>query len=85
MRTYEVILHEQAWTALHATKGADRQRLLDVLDQVKTTPFRPGDYRQRDATGRVNEVVLIGQWLVTFWSDHAVGEIRVVELERADE
>ena len=85
MRTYEVILHEQAWAALHATKGADRQRLLAVLDQVKAAPFRTGDYRQRDSTGRMSEVVLLGRWLVTFWSDHAVGEIRVVELERADQ
>ncbi len=85
MRADEAILHERAWAALTATKGADRQRLLAVLDQIKAAPFRPGDYRQRDETGRMNEFVLLGQWLVTFWNDHGVAEIRVVELERADE
>lgn len=80
-----MILHERAWAALNGTKGAERLRLLAVLDQIKAAPFRAGDYRQRGDTGRMNEVFLIGNWLVTFWSDHAIAEIRVVGLERADE
>ena len=60
MRAYEVILHERAWAALTGTKGAERQRLLAVLDQIKAAPFRAGDYRQRDDTGRMNKVVLLG-------------------------
>ena len=36
VRTYELILHEQAWAALAATKGATRRRLLALRDLVKT-------------------------------------------------
>lgn len=85
MDAYEVILHERAWALLSETKGAERQRLLALLDSVKATPFRTGDFQQRDETGRVNEVLLLGDWLVTFWSDHAVHEIRVVNLERVED
>ena len=85
MRPYEVILHARAWDALAATKGAAKRRLLTVLDEVTADPFRVGDFRQRDETGRTNEVVLLGEWLVTFWSDHAAGEIRVVNLERGED
>jgi hypothetical protein len=82
---YEVILHPQAWHVLAATQGAGRRRLLAVLEQVAADPFRAGDLQQRDPAGRVHEVALLGEWLVTYWPDHAVREIRVVALERADD
>jgi hypothetical protein len=85
VRPYEVILHERAWAALAATRGAEIRRLLGRLDEVKAEPFRRGDFEQRDASGRINEVVLLGNWLVTYWSDHAVTHIHVVDLERAED
>lgn len=85
MRAYEVILHERAWAALAATRGAETRRLFARLDEVKAQPFRRGDFQQRDASGRSNEVVLLGDWLVTFWSDHAVAHIHVVDLERVED
>ena len=85
MRPYEVILHERAWAVLAATQGAARQRLLARLDEVKAGPFRSGDFQQRDASGRRNEVLLLDDWLVTFWSDHAGCEIHVVNLEPVEE
>jgi len=81
----EVILHERAWAALAATKGEERRRLPALLDDVKATPFRRGDFQQRDAAGRINEVVFLGGWLVTFWSDHAVAQIHVVNLEQVED
>ncbi len=85
MPAYEVILHERAWATLAATRGANRRRLLVLLDGVKAAPFGKGDFQQLDATGRSNEVLLLGEWLVTFWSDHAVCEIHVVNLEQVED
>lgn len=85
MRVYEVILHARAWDTLTATRGAEQRRLLAILDEIKAAPFRAGDFKQRDETGRFNEVVLLGEWLVTFWSDHTTREIRIVNLERVED
>ena len=85
MAAYEVILHPQAWHVLAATQGIGRRQLLAVLDRIAADPFRKGDLQQRDTTGRVHEVALFDDWLVTYWPDHAVKEIRVVALERADD
>ncbi len=78
-------MHEQAWATLAATAGRAQRQLLALLDVVKSEPLRRGDFQQRDANGRTNEVLLAGDWLVTFWSDHAVCEVHVVNLEHVED
>jgi len=85
VRAYEVVLHERAWAALVTAKSAERRWVLLRLDELKKTPSREGDFKQRDESGRVNEVAVLGDWIVTFWTDHAVAEIRVVSLERVED
>ncbi len=69
MAAYEVILHERGWAMLTATRGGETRRLLARLDEVKEQPFRRGDFQQRDASGRINEVILLGDWLKKIWPD----------------
>ncbi len=85
MAAYNVILHPQAWGTLSSISGARRRQLLAVLEQLATDPFRSGALQQRDQAGRINEVALLGDWLVTFWVDHAAREIRVVVLESPED
>lgn len=85
MAAHEVILHERAWAVLAATRGTETRRLLARLAELKAQPFRQGDFQQRDASGRIDEVILLGDWLVTFWSAHAVAHIHVVDLERIED
>lgn len=70
---------------LAATSGVARRRLLGILDRLKADPFAVGDFREPDETGRPNEVWLIDDWLVTFWSDHGAAEVRIVNLERVED
>lgn len=37
--------------------------------------------RETDSQGRTVEVLLHEEWLVTFWADHAVKQVHIVELE----
>ena len=55
------------------------------MDRLKSTPVRPGDLQELDAQGRTNEILLEGEWLLTFRADHAVREIRVVRLESVND
>jgi len=54
-------LQSQAWATLAATKGAPHRQMLAMLEQMGAEPFRLGDFRQPDQTGRSNEVALIGE------------------------
>lgn len=85
MEAYELVLSEAAAMALVRASRPVQRRLAVLLDEVKGEPFRPGDLQERDAQGRINEVLVVGDWLVTYWPDHAVRELRVVRLEHIDD
>ena len=54
--------------------------VLDLADQLARYPFRVGDYRMDDASGRTTENLLIDGFLFTYWVDHAAREVRMVEI-----
>jgi len=85
VRAYEIVLHEEAWSALAAASNIEQRRLLAYMNELRADPFCLGDFRETDSKGRANEVQLVGEWLVTFWSDHAVREVRVVRLEKVED
>jgi hypothetical protein len=82
---FEIVLHEEAAHRLVGASRADQRRLGAALDRLKSTPFRPGDLQELDAQGRTNEILIEGEWLLTFRADHAVREIRVVRLESVND
>jgi hypothetical protein len=85
VQSYELLLHEEAWTALSGASKPERQRLFAHLGSLKDDPFREGDFPEQDACGRRNQVLLLDEWLITYWSDHAAREVRVLALERMDD
>ncbi len=85
MAPYALVLHEEAARRLAAASRPEQRRLGSILDGLKDAPFRKGDLQERDGLGRDNEILVDGDWLVTFWVDHAVREIRVVRVESADD
>ncbi len=59
----------------------EQRRLAAMLDSLKIAPFRAGDLQERDTQGRRHEVLVAGDWVITYWLDHAVRELRIVGLE----
>lgn len=85
MQGYELVLSEPAAMTLATASRSDQRKLALILDNVKKTPFRQGDLQENDTQGRINEVIVAGDWLVTYWPDHAVRELRIVRLERVED
>jgi hypothetical protein len=85
VEAYHLVLNEAAAMTLAGASRPVQRRLGRILDEVKSAPFRSGDLQQIDEDGRTYEVVLFDDWLVSFWSDHAVREIRVVNLQRVED
>jgi hypothetical protein len=63
----------------------DREKILIFLESLAHDPSKPGDFEERDEVGRPVQIKLVGSYALTFWADHAVKEIKVVNVEKADD
>ena len=57
----------------------DQHELLDIFRLLAAHPTRAGDFTVI-CDGRVNQVAQHGRFLVSYWADHAVQELRITEL-----
>ncbi len=65
-----------------AAAGRDRRKLLAWFDELATHPFLPADYEENTPSGRRVSVALREQWLITYWPDHAIQRVWIVEIVR---
>jgi hypothetical protein len=54
-----------------------------LFEELAKDPYRAGDYSERDGIGRPVQVLITGRHGVCFWADHAVKEVKVVDLKQA--
>lgn len=57
--------------------------ILKFIRRIAEDPYLPGDFKDSDEIGRPLEVKLVGQYAITYWADHAVKEIKVINVEAA--
>jgi hypothetical protein len=55
--------------------------LIGLLDQLADNPSQIGDYFEPDESGREVQFILVRDLLIAFWADHAVRELRIVDIE----
>ncbi|MBM3883754.1 MAG: hypothetical protein FJ387_29285 [Verrucomicrobia bacterium] len=78
---WQFILNESSVEFLLACKARQREGLLKVLHGLAANPYQRGDYEGRDSTGRPVQITLAGGFLITFWADSYVEELRVIRIE----
>ena len=59
-----------------------REELLRIFDFLAREPFTAEDHIQQDRTGRRCMVKRFGPWSVTWWPEHLVDEIHILDVER---
>jgi hypothetical protein len=59
-----------------------REELLRIFDHLAAEPRSAGDSLQLDDTGRECQVKRFGSWTVTWWPEHLVSELHVIDVER---
>ena len=80
MVQYRLVVDEKVLQLAFEVSQENRRLLITALDQLQANWRLPSDYRERDSEGRTNEVKLFGNFLITYWIDDAVREIRVKEI-----
>ena len=82
MRPYAVFVHEDVLTLLMRARGRCAL-ILNFIEQIAADPYLAGDFKDSDDIGRPLEVKLVGSYAITYWADHAVKEIKIINVEPA--
>ncbi len=82
MQPYAVYVHEKVLNFL-LTASRDRERILAFVRHLANDPYTHSDFEDSYEIGRPLEVKLVGSYAVTYWADHAVKEVKVVNVEPA--
>ena len=77
---YSYVLAEAAGEFAFRLSRREQRRLAAACRQLAGHPFREGDYVTRDHLGRVLQNLLVDDWVITYWADHAVKELRITEI-----
>ena len=81
MSKYEPVLSSKALATLLGLTKRKQQELSDILFRLATLPSQQGDYSLPDESGRAIQYLMIGSYVIGFWSDDPVSELRIVEID----
>jgi hypothetical protein len=84
MSVYDYALGAEAVHVFASLPPRQRSRLIRLFVHLTRHPSQPGDYQETGASGRIYELKLVDDMLVTWWTDHAEREVRIIRLERVD-
>lgn len=79
--TYEPVLSSKAAAFFVGLSKIRQRNLIALLFQLADNPFQIGDYSELDQSGQEVQFILVRDLLIAFWADHAVRELRIVNLE----
>lgn len=78
--SYAVFLNRPSHEALIRLKGAKRRAVDKFIDYLSDNPFEEGDFSEYDKVGRTVRCKIIRDLAITYYADHAVKELKVIEL-----
>ncbi len=77
---YAYSLHERAIEAVIAAEDSERAELLWLFESLAREPDRRGTENVIDEAGRTNEVTYTARFRVVYWPDHAIKEVRIMDV-----
>ena len=77
---YEILLKRKVHDELKQIQGNRRRAIEKFIDTISDNPFEEGDFSETDRDGRIVHCKIIRDYAITFYPDHAVKEVKVIEL-----
>lgn len=78
---WQFVLNQTSVQFLISLRGRRREQLVRALDALANDPMQKGDFEVNDDTGRRVQVKAVGRFMITFWPDVWVQELRVINIE----
>jgi hypothetical protein len=60
----------------------EREDLLRIFKSLAASPYQRGEWIQRTSSGRELQVKRFRRWIVRYWLDDPVREVRIVDVEK---
>jgi hypothetical protein len=83
MATYAVYLHFELLEVM-PKRGTQQQKILRFIQTLSENPFIEGDFTDKDKTSRTRQIKIVGDYAITYWADHAIKAVIVVDVALAD-
>lgn len=83
MNRYEVYLHIGLLDAVPKS-GQQRRMIMDFISGLRDRPRTEGDYTDKDASLRIRQIKIIGDYAITYWLDDPVKSVMIVDVRPAD-
>ena len=83
MRPCEVYMHLGLLDAVPKS-GIQRRKIMDFIRSLREYPDTVGDFADKDATQRLRQIKIIGDYAITYSLDAPVRIIMVVDVRPAD-
>jgi mRNA-degrading endonuclease RelE of RelBE toxin-antitoxin system len=83
MALYRVFLAKEVVAQLRVCKRTQQQQITRFFEEIADNPCRTGDFLEQDEVGRDIQVTVIGRFAIYYWSDHAVKEVKVIDMKVA--
>lgn len=77
---YEPVLSAKASLFLISLPKLKQKKLVTLLFKLTEHPSQLGDYSTRDPHGRDIQHLKLRDWIISFWADDAVSELRITEI-----
>jgi hypothetical protein len=74
-------MNEDAVRFALSISGAQRRALMKILERLQGGFLDEADFQEQDDTGRSLSVVIARPFMITFWVDGPVDEMRIVDVE----
>lgn len=78
---WQFTLNETSVHFLLALRARQRQQLIEALELLVREPLQRGDFEVKDTAGRSVQIKVVGPFLISFWADLFVRELRVIKIE----
>lgn len=78
----QIVLDEDAMRFVLAAPSARRRRIMAQLEFLRNHSSEPADFREKDHSGRWLSVRALSPFLITYWLDGAVDELRIVDIQQ---
>ena len=83
MERYQVFLHLELLEAIPKRQN-HRQQILKFIHSLQDYPFIAGDFTDKNASLQIRQIKIVGDFAVTYWVDHPVKTVMIVDISRAD-